>query len=527
MLARSLPAILCLLLLSSVALAHAANREAGIARGFPVPPVRARAAAVIDADTGRLMMGVNAHQHLAIASTTKVMTALLALQLGKLSDRITVPGAAFNFESDATVMGLHAGQVVTLRDLLYGLLLPSGADAANTIAIHYAGSEAHFVQLMNREAANLGMRDTHYVTAHGLDAPGQYSSAYDLATLGEYVSALPQLMRVVDTPSYSWDGHILSNLNHVILWYPGADGIKPGFTYAAGLCQVLDAHRDGRHVVVAVLNTPDMVIDARDLLNFALRDFSWAQTTLPGDNPGLILTGFAGRQFYSYFTGSGHYVRGPFWSAFRTDGGLETLGFPRTEQLWEGPLLVQYFQNGALALDGSGRVHRLALGLTPLPTPPTTATPSPIPSPTPVASPSPTPTPSPTVVPGEGSVPVPTVTSTPSGVQLRDDATPPPAAATPTPAGPFPPGRVFTRFYDAHANFFGSAVSHSRYFHGYITQVFAYGALVYDRRLHVVSQLPIGDRLLAARHFLPGHPGNIYPQGFADAPILNAVGWLP
>jgi len=114
-----------------------------------LPPVLTSGAAYLeDMDTDSVLVDNNGEKTLPMASTTKIMTALLALQMGRLTDRIRVPKAAFNYEADATVMGLHPGQTVTLKDLLYGLMLPSGADAANTIAIHYGGSESRFVQLM-------------------------------------------------------------------------------------------------------------------------------------------------------------------------------------------------------------------------------------------------------------------------------------------------------------------------------------------------------------------------------------------
>ena len=150
MLSRLSLAVVLFLVVVPRAHASTAPSEASLARGFPVPPVNATAAVVMDANSGNVLMSWNAHLHLPMASTTKIMNGLLALELGDLNDRVKVPSTAFNYESDATVMGLRAGETVTLRDLLYGLLLPSGADAANTIAIHYGGSEARFVGMMKR-----------------------------------------------------------------------------------------------------------------------------------------------------------------------------------------------------------------------------------------------------------------------------------------------------------------------------------------------------------------------------------------
>ncbi|HEX6508401.1 MAG TPA: D-alanyl-D-alanine carboxypeptidase family protein, partial [Chloroflexota bacterium] len=477
----------------------------------------AKSGIVIDADSGAILASLNPHLHLPMASTTKIMTAVLALQLGHLEDRIVVPRSAFNYEWDATVMGLHAGQVVTLRDLLYGLMLPSGADAANTIAIHYAGSEATFVAMMNHEAAQLGMHDTHYVNAHGLTARGHHTSAYDLARLAEYASMMPDLIKITSTRTYNWNGHILTNVNRVLFWYPGLDGIKPGYTDDAGLCQVLDARRDGRHIIAVLLNTPNLDTDARNLLNFGLRDFSWVRSQLPGDAPSNTQSGSDRNGSWMYFPASGHYIRGRFLDTYRADGGAATLGFPRTEPLSEGSSLVQYFQNGALTRNASGKLYRLPLGLTPLPTVTPTSTPSPSPTPTRVGP------------PVEGTIgatprttPTPTARTTPTPRPIGSQPHP-----TPTPVAPISTASIFLGFQRSHTNLLGSPVSPIRTAHGYSMQIFAYGALAYNTSSRAIALLPIGDRLLRARGFLPSHPGNSYPAGFASASMMQALGWLP
>lgn len=500
---------LFVLLFSSTALARSVSSEASQARTFPSPPVRALAAVVMDASNGQVLAAVNPHKHLPMASTTKIMTALVALDLGHLDDKITVPKAAFDYESDATVMGLRPGEVVTLRDLLYGLLLPSGADAANTIAIHYAGSEAKFVALMNHVAQVIGLKDTHYVDATGLSSNDHFTSAYDLAVLGQYVSYMPILLRITSTRSHLWNGHTLENVNRILFWYPGIDGLKPGFTNAAGLCQLLDVQRDGRHIVVSILNTPDMVIDARNLLDFGLRDFSWIQSKLPGDGPTLTQTGSDARGRYLYFPGAGHYLRGAFLNAFQPEGGLTALGFPRTEPLAEGTMQVQYFQNGALSFNPqSGKVQRLALGLD------TVLSGQP--------APKPFPTPTPTLYPGTGT-PGPVRTPTP---HPRLTATPAPRQTATPASGSFPTAGIFMSYQKWHSRRLGGAVSALLRVSGNSVQIFRYGALVAPPHSHAVTMLPIGDRFLAEHGFLPYHPGNVYPAGFAALSTLRAIGWL-
>jgi len=477
----------------------------------------------MDATSGQVLASINPHARLPIASTTKVMTALVALQVGQLGDLITVPAGAFNYESDATVMGLHAGQVVSLRDLLYGLLLPSGADAANAIAIHYGGSELGFVAMMNREAQLLGMRDTHYANAHGLTAQHHYSSAYDLAVLAQYVSYIPEFMHITGAHSYTWNGHVLTNLNHPLFWYSGVDGIKPGYTDDAGICQVLDARRGGRHVVVVLLHTPNLVTDARNLLNFGLHDYSWMSSHTPGDAGSLVLSATDRLGAYLYYPASGHYLRGKLLAAYLSGGGLNAFGFPRTEPLHVAGTTVQYFQNGALAVpDKGGSTRRLAIGLTPVPS---------APRPTPTALPTSTPTNS-----TEGTITLPSnsarhpPTSTPTVTP-----TPHPVQMAPTVVPPLTNSRLSARYAEiapqfavfqlSHKGIIGDAVSAVRRVHGYTIQTFAYGALVGDGK-HVWL-LPQTDRWLSASGYLPDHPGNVYPSDFAPVPVLRSIQWLP
>jgi hypothetical protein len=316
-------------------------------------------------------------------------------------------------------------------------------------------------------------------------------------------------MNIAATRTYHWNGHTLTNLNNVLFWYPNVDGIKPGYTGDAGLCQVLDARRNGRHIIVALLNTPDLVIDARDLLNYGLNDFTWAQSDLPADSPYLVYQG----NDYQYFIGSGHYLGGQFLSAYKTSGDLAGLGFPRTEALREGNAEVQYFQNGALSLNlSSNRVTRLALGLTPLPTP----------SPTPTSAPA-------TIAPPYYADAHTSAGHTAPG-HSTPTATPLPhltGTATPTPQTTPVTAPLFATFQRRHSKLLGSAAGSLQYIHGYAVQFFAYGALTYDGKSKAVYLLPLGDRLLAARHFLADRPGTAYPTGFAPVSILKALGWPP
>src|SRR5205085_6749313 len=179
---------------------------------------------------------------------------------------VSIDSNALYLKTESTVMGLMPGQTVSMETLLYGLILSSGNDAAIEIAKHVGGSEAHFVEMMNAKAQALGLRDTHFVNPHGLDADGHYSSAYDLATLARYAYQNPKFYALASTRHWSADGFDLWNLNKLLASYPGADGVKPGFTDNAGKCLVGSAVRDNHRVFVTVLRSDDTTQDSRSLL---------------------------------------------------------------------------------------------------------------------------------------------------------------------------------------------------------------------------------------------------------------------
>lgn len=342
---------------------------------YPAPPIQARAAFLLDMGTLRVLYAKNPNERLPMASTTKITTAVLTLARAHLSDMVTVSEKAATIGQ--STMSLRTGERLTVEQLLYGLLLNSGNDAAIALAEHVGGSEARFVAMMNALARTLGMRNTHYATPHGLDAPHHYTSARDLATISLYAMRDATFRRIVSTTSYHIlatrhnQEHWLASINRVIYWYPGVDGIKPGDTDAAGLCQVVTAWRDGHHLLAVLLNTPTLVNDIRNLLDFGARDFRWVQAPAFWDSPANAISGGSGAAAWTYYFGAGHYIRGPFLHYFNTHGGLTTLGYPRTEQIDVGRQTVQFFQGGELALDpthhtaypvaaGAAEVRRLA-----------------------------------------------------------------------------------------------------------------------------------------------------------------------
>ncbi len=255
-----------------------------------LPTTGAHAAVLVDYNTGRILYAKLPHDIKAIASTTKIMTAMLAIEHGNLDDVITATDDDVVGESS---MGLVSGEKQTLHDLLYGMLLPSGNDAAMALA-RYVGNKLtepadekdpikRFVNLMNQEAAKLGMHDTHYANPHGLDDSQHTSSAYDLATITWYALHNPTFAEVVGATSYTIPGHYLLNTNELLTRYPGADGVKTGLTDNAGLCLVGTASRNGQRLISVVLNSPSWYDDSKAMLDYG---FASATAIGSGTPPG-------------------------------------------------------------------------------------------------------------------------------------------------------------------------------------------------------------------------------------------------
>lgn len=223
--------------------------------------VGAKAAVVMEAQSGALLFAQEAHRRLPMASTTKIMTALLTLEQPGLDEEFIVDPDAIRVEGSS--MGLREGDTVTLRALAGGMLSASGNDAAGAAAARIAGSGEDFAALMNQRARELGMEDTHFVTPSGLDAPEHYSTAYDMALLGRAALRNPELAAMAGAkrvslffgnPPYQ---RSLLNHNRLLSLYPDAIGIKTGFTKKAGRCLVSAARRDGVTLIVVTLGCGD------------------------------------------------------------------------------------------------------------------------------------------------------------------------------------------------------------------------------------------------------------------------------
>ena len=221
----------------------------------------AKACIVIEAESGRILGGHNIHERLPMASTTKIMTALLALEADNLDEWFTVDSDAIRVEGSS--MGLQEGDQVTLRSLVYGMLLPSGNDAAQAAAVRLSGDQSSFVTEMNRRAEELGLENTQFQNASGLDADGHYSSAYDMAQLCRVamknetfreICCLSKAQVEFGNPPYRrW----LENYNKLLTLYPYCIGVKTGFTEAAYRCLVSAAEKDGVTLICVTLNCPD------------------------------------------------------------------------------------------------------------------------------------------------------------------------------------------------------------------------------------------------------------------------------
>ncbi len=346
----------------------------------PPPPVLATAAYLMDMDSGATLYAYNPFMHLPMLSTTKLMTALLAVEHGNLNQQVTITNALDrdiqqHISSDSSLFGLKKGETYTLRDLLYGLLLPSGNDAAVAIADTVGGSYQHFVDMMNQRARELGMYDTHYMNPSGLLATSHYSSAHDLAVLGRYTMSNPILHQIASTRLYhipktsQHAEHYLVNGNQFLWWYPGADGGKPGWDGNTDFVQVVSCTRNGRHLIGVTMNTKDWWTDMRDLMNWGFDNFQWIspydvdlQHPIPYDydwgyfvrdkKTNTLPTANHGR----YYIYTGYSVSPPILSYFDKNGGLDKFGFPTSmPDYTQGSLVSQRFQKATIQCDLAGK----------------------------------------------------------------------------------------------------------------------------------------------------------------------------
>ncbi|NLO89702.1 MAG: D-alanyl-D-alanine carboxypeptidase [Clostridia bacterium] len=243
--------------------------------------IYAEGAVLMDAESGRVLWAKNPHKRLFPASTTKILTAVLALEEGELDSTVVVSKEAS--ETGGSSIWLEEGERMTLEDLLYAVLLSSANDAAAAVAEHIGGTQENFVRMMNEKAKAIGAKETHFANPHGLHDEQHYTTAYDLALIARYAMTNSEFERIVATKKkvIPWAGHEWSRLcinkNNLIRnpeLFPGADGIKTGYTTPAGHCLVASATRNGMRLIAVVLDAPSATAEAVSLLDYGFKNYS-------------------------------------------------------------------------------------------------------------------------------------------------------------------------------------------------------------------------------------------------------------
>lgn len=230
------------------------------------PPALSAECAVLAGENGELLLEKNADVRHLIASTTKLMTALVALEHSELTDEVEIPAACCGIEGSS--MYLQAGEKYSVKELLTGLLLASGNDAAEALALHCGGEEARFVFWMNEKAAVLGMESSHFANPHGLDAPEHYGTAADLAKLMAACLREPALLAILKQDHATIREQYYVNHNKLLGSCPGCLGGKTGYTQAAGRCLVSACERDGTRLICVTLNAPQDWKDHKSLYDW-------------------------------------------------------------------------------------------------------------------------------------------------------------------------------------------------------------------------------------------------------------------
>ncbi|MDF2989046.1 MAG: D-alanyl-D-alanine carboxypeptidase [Eubacterium sp.] len=243
--------------------------------GNKIPKISAGAAIVLDTASGRVLYEKNAYTRRAIASTTKIMTAIVALENGNDEEDVLVSKRAAAI--GGSTAHLKAGKTYKLKDLLYAMMLRSGNDAAIAVAEHIGGSVELFAEMMNRKAAEIGAINSNFVTPHGLDDPQHYSTPYDLALITQYALKNEKFCNIVGTKNSVFDGNNITNTNEMLSLYPGVDGVKTGYTGQAGRCLVTSATKNNWRIITVVLNCATRAVRAQN--SKVLLDYTFGNYT--------------------------------------------------------------------------------------------------------------------------------------------------------------------------------------------------------------------------------------------------------
>ena len=242
------------------------------------PTINSRRYAIYDRLSGRCIYGKDENKQTAMASTTKIMTSIIIVENCNLEDTVTITSKAAG--TGGSRLGLHTDDKITVNDLLYGLMLRSGNDAAVALAIHTAGSVEEFAKLMNKKAEELGLKNTHFVTPHGLDNSEHYTTAYELAVITDYALKNEIIAKVVKTKSttikINGNSMQINNTNELLGNVEGIYGVKTGFTNNAGRCLVTSVKRGDMDLIIVVLGADtrkDRASDTMKLIEYAYKRF--------------------------------------------------------------------------------------------------------------------------------------------------------------------------------------------------------------------------------------------------------------
>lgn len=241
---------------------------------YALPSINAESAILVDAESMRVLFEYNSYAKLPMASTTKIMTALIALEKGNINDMVRVDRDAVGIEGSSIY--LYEDEIISLEDLLYGLMLRSGNDAAMAIGKHIAGDIENFVKLMNEKAEEIGANNTNFTNPHGLHDDNHYTTAYDLALITSRAMEVEKFKEISKTKSWIANrekNNIFYNKNKTLWEYEGGDGVKTGYTTKAGRCLVASATRNGMKLIAVVLNDYNWFNDCYVLMDYGFNNY--------------------------------------------------------------------------------------------------------------------------------------------------------------------------------------------------------------------------------------------------------------
>lgn len=234
----------------------------------------AESAILMDVSSGRILYSYNVHKKLPMASTTKIMTALVALDKGNLDDIVKIKKESVGIEGSSIY--LYEGEEISLRDLIYGLMLRSGNDSAVAIASYIGGSKENFISLMNNKAKKIGANNTNFVNPNGLENVNHYTTAYDLALITREALKNEEFKKIVSTKLWIANrekNNYFANKNKTLWQYNGGDGVKTGYTIRAGRCLVSSATRNQMQLIAIVLNDRNWFNDCYNLFNYGFDNY--------------------------------------------------------------------------------------------------------------------------------------------------------------------------------------------------------------------------------------------------------------